>query len=102
MPAGYIIAQIDISDAAAFEEYRAQVPATIEQYGGAYIVRGGKQEDLEGHPIRAQSWFASTVSSRPENGTIPTHMKSQKPYAKRPPKAMRCLWKAYRKKAKPR
>lgn len=47
MPA-YVIVEIDVQDAAAFEEYRAQVPATIARYGGRYLVRGGKTEALEG------------------------------------------------------
>ncbi|HEY5871284.1 MAG TPA: DUF1330 domain-containing protein, partial [Candidatus Tectomicrobia bacterium] len=40
MPA-YFIVDVDIIDAAGFEEYRQLVPATIQQYGGRYIVRGG-------------------------------------------------------------
>ncbi|MBC8338203.1 MAG: DUF1330 domain-containing protein [Rhodospirillales bacterium] len=51
--AAYIIVQIDVTDPDTFEVYRAQVPPTLEQYGGEYIVRGGVQEILEGdwpHP----------------------------------------------------
>jgi uncharacterized protein (DUF1330 family) len=47
MPA-YVIADIEITDPAAYEEYRNKVPATIAQYGGRYIARGGKTESLEG------------------------------------------------------
>jgi uncharacterized protein (DUF1330 family) len=47
MPA-YVIADIEITDPAAYEEYRSKVPATIAQYGGRYIARGGKTEPLEG------------------------------------------------------
>jgi uncharacterized protein (DUF1330 family) len=47
MPA-YVIADIDITDPKAYEEYRSRVPATIAQYGGKYIVRGGKIDSLEG------------------------------------------------------
>jgi len=46
MPA-YFIVEIDVQDAAAFEEYRRQVPATIARYGGRYLVRGGTTETLE-------------------------------------------------------
>jgi uncharacterized protein (DUF1330 family) len=46
--AAYFIAELDITDAAGFEEYRQLVPATIEQYGGRYLVRGGQVETLEG------------------------------------------------------
>jgi uncharacterized protein (DUF1330 family) len=47
MPA-YFIVEIDVQDAAAFDQYRAQVPATIARYGGRYLVRGGAAEILEG------------------------------------------------------
>jgi uncharacterized protein (DUF1330 family) len=47
MPA-YIIVDLEITDAALFEQYRASVPATINAYGGKYLVRGGAYETLEG------------------------------------------------------
>jgi uncharacterized protein (DUF1330 family) len=47
MPA-YVIAQLKITDPQGFEEYRKLVPGTIAQYGGKYVVRGGKMEVLEG------------------------------------------------------
>jgi uncharacterized protein (DUF1330 family) len=46
--AAYVIATLEITDPQGFEEYRNMVPPTIEQYGGKYIVRGGKMEKLEG------------------------------------------------------
>jgi uncharacterized protein (DUF1330 family) len=45
---GYVIAELEITDPAGFEEYRKQVPATIEKYGGRYVVRGGTTHTLEG------------------------------------------------------
>jgi uncharacterized protein (DUF1330 family) len=47
MPA-YLIANVNVHDATAFEEYRRQVPATIAKHGGRYLVRGGRVERLEG------------------------------------------------------
>ena len=47
MPA-YVVVDIEVTDPAAFEEYRKGVPATIAQYGGRYVVRGGRTETLEG------------------------------------------------------
>ncbi|MGE3540055.1 MAG: DUF1330 domain-containing protein [Candidatus Tectimicrobiota bacterium] len=47
MPA-YIIVDLEVTDPAVFEEYRQLVPATIQQYGGRYVVRGGTIESLEG------------------------------------------------------
>lgn len=48
--AGYIIAEVNVTDPVRYEEYRAQVLATIQAYGGAFRVRGGKAEGLEGTP----------------------------------------------------
>ncbi|MBI2161050.1 MAG: DUF1330 domain-containing protein [Candidatus Rokubacteria bacterium] len=46
--AGYVIADVNVTNAAAYEEYRKLVPASIQKYGGKYLVRGGKHEKLEG------------------------------------------------------
>ena len=48
MPAGYLIAEIDVKDAALFERYRAGVPAVIAKFGGTYAARGGRNEKLAG------------------------------------------------------
>ena len=47
MPA-YVIADIEILDSKAFEEYRLKIPALIEKHGGRYLARGGAMEVLEG------------------------------------------------------
>ena len=44
----YVIVQIDIVDPAGYEEYKKLAGATVEKYGGKYVVRGGKTEVLEG------------------------------------------------------
>ena len=48
MPA-YIFASVEITDPAAYEEYRRRVPAIIAAYGGRYLARGGAVERLEGN-----------------------------------------------------
>lgn len=71
MPAFFIV-NLDVHDAEKFQEYAGQVPATIEKFGGEYLVRGGAQEVMEGewpHPrtvvIRfpsmeqAKAWYTS-------------------------------------------
>jgi uncharacterized protein (DUF1330 family) len=45
----YVIADIEVLDATAFEAYRQQVPATIAAHGGRYLARGGATEVLEGN-----------------------------------------------------
>jgi len=44
----YVIAEIDVVDPAAYEDYRKQVLAVVTKYGGKFIVRGGKIEPKEG------------------------------------------------------
>ena len=48
MAKGYVIAQIEITDMEAFAEYGKQVPATVAEFGGRYLVRGGTIEEVEG------------------------------------------------------
>jgi uncharacterized protein (DUF1330 family) len=45
---GYLIANIEVRDAAGFDRYRQQVPAVIARFGGRYLVRGGEVRALEG------------------------------------------------------
>ena len=44
----YSIAHITVTNPEGFKEYQGQVPATIAQYGGRYLVRGGDATDIEG------------------------------------------------------
>jgi uncharacterized protein (DUF1330 family) len=44
----YIFANVEITDHAAYEEYRRLVPAVIAKYGGRYLARGGAVHRLEG------------------------------------------------------
>jgi uncharacterized protein (DUF1330 family) len=46
--AAYVVAQVKITDPDTFAKYSQQVPAVVEQYGGKYLVRGGKFATLEG------------------------------------------------------
>lgn len=46
--AAYVIAEVEVTDPVAYEEYRKLVAPTIAQYGGRFLVRGGKVESREG------------------------------------------------------
>lgn len=46
--AGYVVAEVEVTDPATYEEYRKRVPAIVAQYGGKYLVRGGAVEGKEG------------------------------------------------------
>lgn len=47
MPA-YIIAQINVTDPAKYQEYAKLAGPATAKYGGRFLVRGGAKTDLEG------------------------------------------------------
>ena len=69
---GYVVAEVDVTDATTFQKYAEKTPGTIAQYGGHYIIRGGKNTSIEGDAPkrfvviafdtveRAQRWSTST------------------------------------------
>lgn len=76
----YIIAEVKVHDAKLYEEYKSQVQATLDAYGGQFRVRGGKTELLEGdwNPPRlvvlefpsmdnARAWWSSTEYAGPKS-----------------------------------
>jgi len=71
--AAYLIGDIEVTDPALYDDYRKQVLATVQKFGGRFMVRGGKVEALEGgwSPKRlvmlefpsmeqAQKWYRSS------------------------------------------
>jgi uncharacterized protein (DUF1330 family) len=44
----FVIAAESLTDEAKFSEYRRAVPATLEAFGGKFVVRGGNLKLLEG------------------------------------------------------
>ncbi|MGI0028645.1 MAG: DUF1330 domain-containing protein [Nitrososphaera sp.] len=70
--AAYLVAELEVTDPALFEDYRKRVQATIAAHGGRYLARGGALESLEGgwNPKRmvilefpslaqAKTWYGS-------------------------------------------
>ena len=43
-----MILEIDVTEPVGYEEYKNLAGASLEKYGGKYIVRGGATEVLEG------------------------------------------------------
>lgn len=73
----YVIAEVDVTDPKIYDEYRRLVPATVEQYGGRFAVRGGAVETKEGgwspprivvlefpSMERARAWYHSPEYAR--------------------------------------
>jgi uncharacterized protein (DUF1330 family) len=44
----YLIAEVDVTDTAAYEEYKKITPGAVAAHGGRFIVRGGKIDSKEG------------------------------------------------------
>ena len=44
----YIIVDVQVTDPEVYTGYTKLVPATVEDYGGKFIVRGGAAENMEG------------------------------------------------------
>jgi uncharacterized protein (DUF1330 family) len=70
--AAYVIGEIDVTDPATYDDYRKQVGATVEKFGGRFVVRGGSVQTLEGawapkrivvlefpSMAQAQKWYRS-------------------------------------------
>lgn len=51
-PPAYLIAETEVTDRAAFQNYAEKVPETLAPFRGSfhYVVRGGKAQPLEGQP----------------------------------------------------
>jgi len=62
----YLLAMETVHDEAMFAEYRKQVVATVEAFGGRFVARGGKLTVLEGewqHPRTVIIEFPSRESA---------------------------------------
>ena len=77
--AAYVMGEIDVKNPAAYDDYRKQVLATLQKYGGRFLVRGNPCHVLEGDwPERrrvliefpsaeaARKWWDSTEYARPK------------------------------------
>jgi uncharacterized protein (DUF1330 family) len=53
MPA-YVIAEVAVTNPAGYEDYRPLAGASVAQYGGKFLVRGGPAELVEGSPAPAR------------------------------------------------
>ena len=48
MPAGYVIAQLKVTNPENYKEYVEKVPKVIKKFGGEYLARGGEHQVFEG------------------------------------------------------
>jgi uncharacterized protein (DUF1330 family) len=83
---GFVVAELEVTDQAAFQKYSSQVTPTVAAFGGHYVVRGGAVTPLEGQaPKRvvvlqfdsaekAKAWYDSPTY----HGLIPMRQSSTK------------------------
>lgn len=81
MKKAYVVAEIQVTNPTGYEDYRALSTAAAEQYGGRFLVRGGKREQREGEDTghngawrtvivefdsleQAQAWYDSVEYSK--------------------------------------
>ena len=75
----YIIVDVKVTDPEVYVGYTKLVPATVEAYGGKFIVRGGADENMKGdwEPNRvvvlefesvaqAKAWYNSAEYREPK------------------------------------
>jgi uncharacterized protein (DUF1330 family) len=85
-PPAYVIAEVEVTDPASFQQYVAQVPATLKPYHGKVVVRG-KADTKEGAAPNgnlvvlafdnlddAEGWYSSAAYSQ----IIPLRQRSAK------------------------
>ena len=72
--AGYVVAQMTVTDPDAFADYPGQAGPTVAAFGGRYVVRGGPIDNIEGDwspgrmviiefdsVERAKAWYDSQI-----------------------------------------
>ncbi len=88
MPA-YVIVDVDVKDSADYDTYRPLSGASVEQYGGRFLARGGVVEGVEGDwkPSRlviiefptieqARIWYNSPEYTRAERSGTARRIRS--------------------------
>ncbi len=74
----YVHGEIEVTDAAAYEGYRLQVPAMIAAYGGRYLVRGRPPSwKATSRPGARSSWNSPTWTAFSPSTTAPNTRRSR-------------------------
>lgn len=92
--AAYFIVDVDVKNPQAYEAYKQAAAASIAQYGGRYLVRGGRHEVLEGtwRPTRLVVLEFPTIEAATRWYTSAEYGKAS-PSGCSMPKDIWCWWK---------
>jgi len=65
-PKGYWVAHVTVTDAAAYQAYRAAAAPVLKRFGARFLALGGVQSDLEGQarPHTVIVEFADAATAR--------------------------------------
>ena len=60
MSAGYVIAQLKVTNPENYKEYVAKVTEVVKKFGGEYLVRNGEYQDIF-YTILVTNWMMGLV-----------------------------------------
>jgi uncharacterized protein (DUF1330 family) len=65
MKKAYVVAEIQITNPAAYEAYRPLSTASINKFGGQFLVRGGQREQHEGADASHSGEWRTVIAEFP-------------------------------------
>jgi len=65
MPKAYVVAEIQVTNTDGYADYRPLSTASLEQYGGTFLVRGGTREQLEGEDAQHNAGWRTVITEFP-------------------------------------
>ncbi|HEX2529974.1 MAG TPA: DUF1330 domain-containing protein [Burkholderiaceae bacterium] len=65
MKKAYVVAEINITDPAVYEEYKPLSTASVAQFGGVFLVRGGERDQREGEDATHNNTWRTVIVEFP-------------------------------------
>jgi uncharacterized protein (DUF1330 family) len=65
MPKAYVVAEIMVTNPDGYADYRPLSTASLEQYGGTFLVRGGQRLQLEGEDAQHHAGWRTVITEFP-------------------------------------
>jgi uncharacterized protein (DUF1330 family) len=65
MPKAYVVAEIQVSNPEGYADYRALSTASVAQYGGVWLARGGQRIQCEGGDAQHNENWRTVVVEYP-------------------------------------
>ncbi|WP_394779410.1 DUF1330 domain-containing protein [Undibacterium sp.] len=65
MPKAYVVAEITVTNPDGYADYRPLSTASLEQYGGTFLVRGGAREQMEGEDAQHNAGWRTVITEFP-------------------------------------